>query len=491
MPTEAIIYIRKSIVKSGAPDPASPAVQKEAGEAKAAELRATPILFSDVQGHNSGKSDKRVAYQAALRYARENANRVKYFIVYRYNRAVRNVKLLLELVDTLAQLNIKLVSCLDNIDVTSAQGRMMLTMLAAADEYQPNENSEQRKATIDEIRRKRGRHYGGIPFGCLRIRQDNDIMLVPSASLQPNGTDHDALVRLYEIYATDRLSFRKTADALNTEGWRFRDRQKKLRLFDSNDVRRAICNHWTYAGLLTIGNSSKVKVEVIKAKHSPILSSKLTRAAAARWAKASQNKKGRGGHRRAPAVYPLTGILYCACGNKLTGSGRTHHNDSLRYYGHRVRCPNDYQGSISSRKADDMVRKKLATLKFPRTDHKLTDEKALAILRREMIGDTDDTERARLTAGLERLKDLYITGDITRDEYNRRKTELTAQMPTPSTTPTTPLAALDLPSILDQITDCPPPVLRDLVSALYAKIIVKDGEIIEYIPREWCKGWAA
>ncbi|HRE27341.1 MAG TPA: recombinase family protein, partial [Anaerolineales bacterium] len=103
--------------------------------------------------------------------------------------------------------------------------------------------AELRVANIDDLRRNRGRHYGTPPFGTRRIPKDGDLVLVPSDREQTNGTDHECLTLVYELFARQHLSYYTIARKLNGDGWRFRDRRGGLRPWTPEDVRRMIKQH--------------------------------------------------------------------------------------------------------------------------------------------------------------------------------------------------------------------------------------------------------
>lgn len=274
----ALVYVRKSFVKAGGPAPASPEMQAQACERALRELGLEPELHVDAKGHLSGKNEDRPAWQTVRK--RLHDPDVAVLAVYTWNRAVRNAKLLLALVDELDDLGIRFIAVQNNIDTSTAAGHFQLTVMAAADEYESNVASERRVETIEHLRRVKGRHYGLPPFGTERKAHEGDLVLFASEKSQPNGSDHAALKHIYELYGGGHETIYTLSKRLNREGWSARDRNGQLKPWSVDDVRRVLTHYWIYAGYVPIGKGRER--EVIRGSHSAILPEALTTPVAAR-----------------------------------------------------------------------------------------------------------------------------------------------------------------------------------------------------------------
>ncbi len=195
--TVALIYTRKSMVRRGQPDPTSPEMQEAACLEKAKSLKLKPELYSDIEGRHSGTTENREAWQRCR--SRLGDPDVSALIVYAWGRAVRNTKLLLQLIDDCRAADVRFISVSQNIDSNTADGLMILTITAAVDAAEAGRASERRIETIDYLRRHKGRFYGIAPFGTSLVRRGDTWVLVPSEKPQTNGSDHSALKRLYEM----------------------------------------------------------------------------------------------------------------------------------------------------------------------------------------------------------------------------------------------------------------------------------------------------
>lgn len=478
----AIIYVRKSLVKKGAPDPASPAMQEAACRELAAAQGWTPEVYADAEGHRSGKSARNRPGWAKARARLDDADTVA-LIVYAYSRAFRNVKLLLDLVDELQAGGKRIVAVKDSgMNPYTSRGRMMMTFAAAFDEGESNEASERRIETIEYLRRTKGRHYGLPPFGAIRKPVDGDLVLHPNEREQPNGTDHQALTRCYELYCEGRLGYWPLAHQLNAEGWRYRDRDGNLRNWSLDDVRRALMSHWLYAGYVTIGRAYRDQVEILRGSHAPILPEALTAPVAARL---SQHERGKP-KLRSNNEYPLTGLLYCACGERLRGNI----TPRGRAYRHVYKCTIGNRVENHADLLEVAAREHIARLRIP--SHIVQQETAAVVrlVAAESSARPVDAERTRIEGALQRLNELYVEGLIDRPAYDRRRAEMLGQLPAEPALPGPASALLSL-DLAQAMRDCPPAALRDMVRGLYEKVEVVDREEnLRFVPRLWCAEWA-
>lgn len=474
----ALCYLRKSLVKSGSPEPASPALQRELTGAAAAKLGLTAEYHEDASGHRSGHTQDRPGWQACA--ARLADGDVAALIVHTWDRAARNTKHLLQIADDCEAAGVRFVSVSDAIDTRTAAGRFQLTIIAGVGEYESNAASERRVATIDYLRRVKGRHYGTPPFGTERVARDGDLVLVPSTKAQPNGTDHAALARAYELYGSGRLSLRWACMQLNTEGWRWRKRDGSLALWSSDALRRTLANHWVYAGYVSVGRSYRdAGHELLRGSHAPLLPESLLAPIASAFA---AYVKGR--THRTPLVYPLTGLLYCAaCGQRLAGgtSNYTH-----RYYRHPLPCVTGHRSAYKSDVIETAARAHLQKV----YDHipdgpAYSDRDVLAAL--VPTSGVSAAEQRRLTAALDRLNNLYVWGKIDAETYNAEESAIRASLAPPpvAAVPADVVALVGLGKIAGRFA---PLEFMAAARTVYARIEL-DGGDLHFIVREWCKAW--
>ena len=103
----------------------------------------------------SGKDTKREQLQLMLDFVREGDE----IYVCDFSRLSRSVRDLLDIVDLLNKKNVKLVSLKENLDTSTATGKLMLTMIGAIAEFERVNTLERQREGI-AIAKKRGVYKG-------------------------------------------------------------------------------------------------------------------------------------------------------------------------------------------------------------------------------------------------------------------------------------------------------------------------------------------
>ena len=105
----------------------------------------------------SGKDMNRPELQRLLEFAREGDT----VYVKDFSRLARSTKDLLELVERFKEKNIHLVSLKENLDTSTATGKLMLTMIAAINEFE-RENILERQREGVSLLQSREEHTKGV-----------------------------------------------------------------------------------------------------------------------------------------------------------------------------------------------------------------------------------------------------------------------------------------------------------------------------------------
>lgn len=103
----------------------------------------------------SGKNTNRPELQKMLDYIREGDT----VYIHDFSRLARNTKDLLEIVETLEQKGVALVSNKENIDSSTATGKLMLTMIGAIAEFERQNLLERQREGI-AIAKREGKYKG-------------------------------------------------------------------------------------------------------------------------------------------------------------------------------------------------------------------------------------------------------------------------------------------------------------------------------------------
>ena len=104
----------------------------------------------------SGKDTNRPELQKMLDFVREGDT----IYIHEFSRLARSTKDLLDIVEQLTAKGVHLVSNKENIDTSTATGKLMLTMIAAIAEFERQNLLERQREGI-KIAQKKGKFKGG------------------------------------------------------------------------------------------------------------------------------------------------------------------------------------------------------------------------------------------------------------------------------------------------------------------------------------------
>lgn len=104
----------------------------------------------------SGKDKNRPKLQEMLEYIREGDT----LYIHDLSRLARSTKDLLEIIELLQKKGVKLVSNKEKIDTSSANGKLMITMIAAINEFE-RENLLERQREGIAVAKRAGKYKGG------------------------------------------------------------------------------------------------------------------------------------------------------------------------------------------------------------------------------------------------------------------------------------------------------------------------------------------
>lgn len=104
----------------------------------------------------SGKDTNRPRLQDMLDYIREDDT----VYIHDFSRLARSTKDLLEIVELFQKKNVHLVSNKENLDTSTPTGKLMLTMIAAINEFERQNLLERQREGI-AIAKKAGKYKGG------------------------------------------------------------------------------------------------------------------------------------------------------------------------------------------------------------------------------------------------------------------------------------------------------------------------------------------
>ncbi len=140
-----IAYVRVSTVE-----------QNEARQIEALEKYGVEKWFMEKV---SAKDTNRSQFKQMMDFAREGDT----IYIHDFSRLARSTKDLLDIVELLQSKGIHLVSNKENIDTSTPTGKLMLTMIAAINEFERTNLLERQREGID-IAKRNGVYKGRKPF---------------------------------------------------------------------------------------------------------------------------------------------------------------------------------------------------------------------------------------------------------------------------------------------------------------------------------------
>lgn len=103
----------------------------------------------------SGKDTNRPQLQAMLEFVREG----DIVVIHEFSRLARSTKDLLDIVETLNNKGVQLISNKENLDTSTATGKLMLTMIGAIAEFERQQLLERQREGI-AIAKREGKYKG-------------------------------------------------------------------------------------------------------------------------------------------------------------------------------------------------------------------------------------------------------------------------------------------------------------------------------------------
>ena len=158
-------------------------------------------VFTDT-GLSGKRADNRPALQQALALATTQRAVV---VVYKLDRLARSTRDALEIAERLSAAGADLVSLSEQIDTTTAYGRMFFTLAAAFAQLERDLTSERTAAALSHKRRK-GERVGHVPYG-YKVAGDG-------VRLLPVAPEQSALERMRRWRARG-WSYRRIANQLD------------------------------------------------------------------------------------------------------------------------------------------------------------------------------------------------------------------------------------------------------------------------------------
>jgi DNA invertase Pin-like site-specific DNA recombinase len=370
-------------------------------------------IAAEYQDIESARTAARPCFQQMLADAEQHAFDV--IVVHKLDRFSRSVTDTLFTLRRLSANNVSVLSITENMDYTTPIGKVMLTMLASfAEWYIDNLSQETKKG--HKARVLKGGWNGRLPFGYSAVYRKDGGDGVPHPDETATG------VRLaFQSYSEGCLSDRAVARVLNDAGYRPRGQgSRALPLWSKDSVAYLLQNRFYVGEVLYRG-------EWHKGQQEPIIDEPLFEQCQQVRHRRACVRNGTTQNHRA-RVYPLAGIARCArCGSYLRGYS-CYRGHTYRYYRDpaRDRGGDCRQKPIRASEAEDALGEFLSGIQLP-GDWR---GQVLGMIREQALSDDAAQDRNRLEQRLDRLRQLFLMGDLPEASYKSERDALKAQIAT-------------------------------------------------------------
>jgi site-specific DNA recombinase len=277
-------------------------------------------VFADNGISGTVPMDRRPEGSEILREARHG--KFDQLLVYKLDRLGRDALLILNAVEDLKKLGVRVRSMTEEFDTSSATGRLRLTMLSGFASHEREVIRERSVAGTNRVAES-GAWMGGIvPYGYRKVGEKREARLVVSDEIIPaNGLSESEVIRLiYRLAAVERRSCFFIADRLNQLRvpcayqrderlvLRGKRKQRTSGLWRPARVRNLIINT-TYKGLHQFGKRTSNKGRPVISRTVPAIVDEKT------WEKAQENlhRHFLFSARSTRNQYLLRGLIKCAC----------------------------------------------------------------------------------------------------------------------------------------------------------------------------------
>jgi len=432
-------------------------------------------IFED--GGRSGRTVNRPEFQEMLKQIKERG--IDCVLIYKIDRFARNVTDFSRIRKELNEKGIALISVMEG-DLSSGTSSLTANIFASVAEWESDVNSQRTK---DALLQKfiNGWQPTPPPLGFRSVGGEHE-----QKTCEPDPYVAPIIKQMFQLYSTGDYSMSTLQDWLKDKNLI----SKNGTIISFSRI-NTILNDPFYYGLIRWHGESKI------GKHKPLISEQLFNSC--------QFMLGKHRHflvRERKYDFLLRGFVYCTCGMRLVGDFsliRSNHK-KLGYYHCQKRYSRDCrQKYIQSKVLEQQVEEKIK--QFDSTDDFI--EMVLKRARDYVKSGNQNKQGARQAlinqkTGWEvkrgRLEDLRIDGDIDKDAYDRKHSEVNQQIDNLQTQidEVDTEGKLDMPFIEEMVSltkgifrtykSSPDPLKKQFLRLFYETIVIDNKAITKAQP---------
>lgn len=403
-----------------------------------AELRGWQVLSVFREEGASAKSTDRPVFQQMIQQAESGAFDV--ILVHKLDRFSRKLKDMIGIIDYFDEIGVALVSATEQFDLSTPQGKMMVNVMSSVNQWYLD-NLAQEISKGKRQRARAGDWNGTLSYGYTTPSRLKDDLVTVSDELRkgeidreqfrvtveaienlleqypdahatqaiPHYKDSSGVVLAFEQYATGQFSFNEIANLLNESGYRCESRDA-TGLFSKTMISELLRNRF-YLGETSYGAKVRGKHRKwMSGNHDAIITDELfdkcqvIRKTFANKHKANSNAR----------PYPLSPMLI-ELNTGVTWRGRFRAK-KREYVRERYK---DIPGThIKAEQLEEDVINCLNSIEIPDDWH--------SRVMKSLINEKPDNSNnhVALNQRMERLKTLFLLGDISEETYRAERAEI-------------------------------------------------------------------
>ena len=351
----------------------------------------------------SAKTFKRPEFKKLLDFCKKNKKEVHQLIFIKWDRFSRNTGESYQMISIFNELAIEVNAIEQPLDLSIPEQGLMLAVYLSIPQV---ENHRRSLNVISGMRRafKEGRYVGSAPKGYENGKDSaKKPLLIP-------GKDAKLIQEAFELISTGLYNQIEVMKKLNEKG-----------LNASKTPFSNLLKNPIYYGGVSIKAYKNEKECVVEGIHEPLITKELFD----KVQNVLNNRRGKyhTNHKKLNDNFPLKGFLLCPkCNNTLTASTSRGRSKNYSYY----HCISPCNTRYKLEDANFWIKDYLKTLSLNTPVKKLFEEMIKEALyderEKKQLGAKHYEKVKSIKAKLDRLQDIYLDGDIDKEEYLIGKT---------------------------------------------------------------------
>lgn len=350
----------------------------------------------------SAKTFNRPEFKKLYEFCKKNKKEVHQVIFIKWDRFSRNTSQSYQMIDKFHDLAITVNAIEQPLDLSIPEQGLMLAVYLSIPEV---ENQRRSLNVISGMRRasKEGRYMGSAPIGYTNSRDSSKKSIIV-----PN---QDAILvqEAFELMATGVYTQKEVLEKLKAKG-----------LKSSKTPFSILLKNPLYYGAILVKGYKGEKEMLVDGIHEPIITKALFDKVQDVLNK--RRKKHHVTHKKVNEKFPLKGFLLCPiCNNPLTASTSKGRSKHYSYYHCKSPCNGRYQIEDANLWINDFLKSISLTGETKKLFEEVVKEQLSLKSDSKKLGPKHYEKLKQIELKIERLNDMYVDGDISKQDYQKTK----------------------------------------------------------------------